>query len=72
MDSHSEWGQLIDQVPNVPIISRELFARLTGFSEGVVTGWINRGYIPTFDVGRRTTINLELLRKMCLDKEFRL
>lgn len=72
MTTHSKPGQLIEQIPNVPIMSRELFACLTGFSEGVITGWINRGYIPTFDIGRYSAINLELLRKMCLDKEFRL
>lgn len=60
------------QLPNLPIMARRKFAELTGFDEGVVNGWIAKGYLPAFEIGRYSAINLELLRKMCLEKEFRL
>lgn len=51
---------------------RENFAQAVGVSVDVVTGWINRGYIPTFEVGKYRLVNLALLTKLALDKEFRL
>lgn len=52
----------------LPIISPALFADLVGVPEGVVRGWISRGYIPTYSVGKYTLINLALLNRMALQK----
>lgn len=62
----------VAQLPPVPVMHRESFAAAVGVSVDVVTGWINRGYIPTFEVGKYRLVNLALLNKLALDKEFRL
>lgn len=56
-----------------PLVSRERFAELVfGSSElvGVVIGWCNKGLVPTVTIGKYSLINLELMRKQCLAKEF--
>ena len=53
---------------NLPVISRLRFAEMIGVSEGVVQGWIAKGYIPTYTVGKYTLVNLALLNRMALDK----
>ena len=52
----------------LPVISRSRFAQMIGIDEGVVQGWIAKGYIPTYSVGKYTLINLALLNKLALDK----
>lgn len=54
-----------------PLVTRERFAELVGLPVGVVVGFANRGYIPTVSIGKYSLVNLELLRKRCLDREFR-
>lgn len=56
----------------VPVMHREKFAELVGVSVDVVNGWINRGYLPTFEVGKYRLVNLALLSKLAMEKEFRL
>ncbi|PLZ02461.1 hypothetical protein CY652_10060 [Burkholderia sp. WAC0059] len=53
-----------------PLVTRERFAELVGLPIGVVIGFVNRGYIPTVSIGKYSLVNLELLRKRCLEKEF--
>lgn len=53
---------------NLPVVSRLRFAEMIGVSEGVVQGWIAKGYIPTYTVGKYTLVNLALLNRMALDK----
>lgn len=53
---------------NLPVISRSRFAEMIGVSDGVVQGWITKGYIPTYTVGKYTLVNLALLNRMALDK----
>ncbi|MBT2868487.1 hypothetical protein JQK19_14685 [Chromobacterium violaceum] len=53
-----------------PLVTRERFADLVGLPVGVVIGFVNKGYLPVVSVGRYSLINLELLRKRCLEKEF--
>jgi hypothetical protein len=53
---------------NLPVISRLRFAEMIGVSEGVVQGWIAKGYIPTYTVGKYTLVNLALLNRMALDR----
>lgn len=56
----------------VPLMSRELFAQSIGLPVGVVNSWADRGYLMMYPIGRYSLVNLELLRKQCLDKEFKL
>lgn len=51
---------------SVPVMNKKRFAELTGFSEGVVEGWIDRGQIPTVLIGKHRAINLVLITSNCL------
>lgn len=62
----------LSQFPNVPLMARERFAELAGVEVGVLNSWIARGYIPVFEVGRYRLVNIALLTKMALEKEFSL
>lgn len=55
-----------------PLVSRDRFAELVGLPLGVVVGFINKGYIPTVSIGKYSLVNVELLRKSCLEQEFTL
>jgi hypothetical protein len=68
MEINVPGGQLV----NLPVMSRERFSELTGYPIGVINNWIAKGYLPTFEIGRYSAINLEVLRQMCLEKGFRL
>jgi hypothetical protein len=59
-------------LPNIahPVVSRERFAELTGLPIGVVIGFVNKGYLPTVSIGKYSLINVELIRKRCLELEF--
>lgn len=61
----------VSQLPSVPVMNRELFAQQVGVSVDVVTGWINKGYIPCMEVGKYRLVNLALLNKMALEQDFR-
>ncbi|MCG9093781.1 hypothetical protein [Laribacter hongkongensis] len=57
----------------VPVMDRISFARAIGVTEGVVEGWIARGYIPCTQIGRHRLVNLAALTKRCIEQsEFRL
>lgn len=57
---------------STPVVSRERFADLLGLPPGVIVGWINKGMLPTVTIGKYSLVNVELLRKSCLDREFTL
>lgn len=42
----------------VPTMTLARFADCVGVSEGVVTGWVKRDYIPTVKIGRHRLINI--------------
>jgi hypothetical protein len=49
----------------VPFMNKKRFAELTGFSEGVVEGWLDRNQIPSVMVGKHKAINLVLITRNC-------
>jgi hypothetical protein len=53
-----------------PLVTRERFADMVGLPVGVITGWCNKGLVPTKTIGKYSLISLDLLRKQCLAKEF--
>ncbi len=58
-----------------PLVSRERFAEMLFGDKtcvGIVVGMINKGYLPTVSIGKYSFINLALLQKQCLEKEFSL
>lgn len=58
----------VAQAINLPVLSRARFAELIGVDEGVVLGWVNKGYLSTVKLGKYSLINLEALRQSCADK----
>lgn len=60
------------QLPVVPVMARKRFAELVGVTEDTVLGWIQRGYLPVIEVGRYSLVNLAILNKIALEKDFNL
>lgn len=58
----------VAQAITLPVLSRARFAELIGVDEGVVLGWVNKGYLSTIRLGKYSLINLEALRQSCADK----
>ncbi len=56
----------------LPMVSAARFAELSGIPVGVVRGWIAKGYLPTYSMGKYTMINLALLNHMAMQKAFSL
>ena len=50
----------------MPMVSREMFAQLTGLTAPTVFSMCDRGYLPTLHFGRRVFVNLEALRLKAL------
>lgn len=57
---------------NVPLMTREAFALAIGLPLTVLVAQAERGYWPEMRVGKRVFINVELVRKRALEKEFSL
>ncbi|WP_240202093.1 hypothetical protein [Burkholderia sp. LMG 13014] len=55
-----------------PFVSRERFAQLVGLPVGVIVGMINKGYLPTVDVGRYSCVNVALLMRRCGEASLKL
>ncbi|MBU9628776.1 hypothetical protein KTE60_05695 [Burkholderia multivorans] len=55
-----------------PFVSRERFAQLVGLPVGVIVGMINKGHLPTVDVGRYSCVNVALLMRRCGDASLKL
>lgn len=57
MDQHTATTVL-----SVPLMTREAFAQAIGLPLGVLIAQADRGYWPQVTVGRRTFINVEVVR----------
>lgn len=55
-----------------PFVSRERFAQMVGLPVGVIVGMINKGYLPTVDVGRYSCVNVALLMRRCGEASLKL
>ena len=53
----------------IPVMGRERFAELTGFSVETVRGWEAKGYLPTIKVGKHRLVNLAALTRQALEEE---
>lgn len=62
----------VSTLPNyaAPLVTRERFAEMIGLPPGVILGWANKGLLPQVKIGRYALVNVELLKKQCLAKEF--
>jgi hypothetical protein len=55
---------------SVPLMTREAFAAAVGLPVTVLIAQAERGYWPEVRVGKRVFINVELVRKRALEREF--
>lgn len=51
-------------------MARERFAEHVGLPIGVITGWCDKGYLPCITIGKYSLINIPVLYRQCLEKEF--
>lgn len=77
MDAKNDFGRAtnLSVMSSSPLVSRERFAEMlfgSRDSVGIVIGMINKGYLPTVSIGKYSFVNLALLQKQCLEKEFSL
>ena len=59
---------LYPTVCSVPVMHKKRFAELSGFSEGIVEGWLDRGQLPTVLIGKHRAVNLVLITRNCLSQ----
>jgi hypothetical protein len=57
-------------VATVPLMTRESFAAAIGLPLTVFIAQCDKGYWPLVKIGKRSLVNVELIRKRALDKEF--
>ncbi|ATJ81232.1 DNA-binding protein [Halomonas beimenensis] len=58
------------QVPaNVPVMTIERFAELSGLTPDTVRGQLQQGNLPVIKVGRRRLVNVALLTAECMNAE---
>lgn len=48
--------------PDVPIMTAEVFSRLSGLPLGVVNAQLDRRILPVLRLGKRRLVNIEALR----------
>jgi hypothetical protein len=55
--------------PHVPVMTKLKFSELTCVPEGVVEGWLDRGYVPSLVIGKHRLVNVALMFKQALDQQ---
>lgn len=53
-----------------PVMTREKFAELSGLTEGVIQGMIEKGHLPSVKIGRHRLVNLIRLTETCVNGAF--
>ena len=64
MSASDKFGQTLPEqsLSNIPLMTREAFARAIGLPVGVLTSQADKGYWPQVTIGRRVFINVEAVR----------
>ncbi len=57
------------QCSSIMVCTVAKFAEHSGMEEGVVIGWIKKGYLPVKRIGKYTLINLALFNQELLSDE---
>ena len=72
--SSSENNQvpMINQAPIGIYVTQERFAEMTGVSLEVVRGWVKKGFLPTFVIGKYRLVNTELMKKTATEQDFKI
>lgn len=55
---------------SAPLVTKALFSTMSGLSEEILRGMIERGHLPSMKIGKHRMINVALLTKECLEQEF--
>ncbi|CAA0100661.1 Uncharacterised protein [BD1-7 clade bacterium] len=53
-----------------PVVTKQLFSHMTGLTKETIRGMIERGHLPTVKIGKHRMINVALLTKESLEREF--
>ncbi|MBF0456086.1 MAG: hypothetical protein HQL72_14865 [Magnetococcales bacterium] len=63
---------VINQAPLGIYVTQERFAEVTGVSLEVVRGWVKKGFLPTYIIGKYRLVNTELMKKNAIEQEFKI
>ncbi len=55
-------------IASIPLMTREAFAQAIGLPLGVLVAQAERGYWPEVKVGKRSFINVEVVRQKLLER----
>ncbi|QLG88181.1 hypothetical protein HQ393_07920 [Chitinibacter bivalviorum] len=73
MNDHGDFAQLSTSVAGLaPLMTRQRFSELIGLPEGVLNAQIDKGYWPIVKIGKYSFVNIALLNKQLLEREFKL
>lgn len=73
MREHNDVGQLLSMASGTPpLMTRQRFSELIGLPEGVLNAQIDKGYWPIVKIGKYSFVNVALLNKQLLEREFKL
>ncbi len=61
--------QQVLQHSSIMVCTVSKFAEQSGMEEGVVIGWVKKGYLPVKRIGKYTLINLALFNQELLSDE---
>lgn len=53
-----------------PLVTKKLFAQLSGLTEETIRGMVEKGHLPTVKVGKHRMVNVALITKEALESEF--
>ncbi|WP_276783373.1 hypothetical protein [Thalassolituus oleivorans] len=54
-------------IMTLPVMAQDQFSQLTGLTQGVVRGMVERGQLPSVKIGRYRLINVVALVEQCSD-----
>lgn len=65
-----ENGQKFDLCLSAPLMTKNKFSELSGLSEEIIRGMVDRGHLPSMKIGKHRMINIAVLQRECLEQEF--
>lgn len=60
---------VVHQLPAVPLMHWQAFARSVGLDDDVVRGLCDKGHLPVLKIGKHRFVNLAVLTRTCLEVE---
>ena len=56
--------------PIGPVITKRRFAEISGLTEEIVRGMVDRGYLPSLKIGKHRMINMTLMTRASCDRYY--